>query len=404
MIDVSAIEVAVRAAVASCTRVEMPPNPDFPGLTSPIIKLQSDDGAHLASVLKEQAELAMFDGRHQVFGAMSSQVQLEQLAEWLVRRACVVGEREATEGLARYADKRKFPVTEVVVLVGVLPEHRVTLGSGIDLVPISDLPLSPQTEMLRARNTVSFGGPDPSGSAALLYALEVPVVHSNAASFETMRARLWEEREARQAELDDARLVLSAVGPCAPRTLISWEAIPAWVPLSDRAAGWGTPLPDAESFSVEPLDSRALELASELVQSFKRLGQKDSDRVRIALHRLNLSLRKVRPVDRAIDLGICLESLFLSDTGSGSGELKFRMRLRAARYLGLNADEREQIYDFVGELYDLRSEAVHSGRLKKDEGSLGIRDALQKGTNLGAKTLQRVIREGFPDWEKLIHT
>lgn len=387
MIDVSAIEVAVRAAVASCTRVEMPPNPDFPGLTSPIIKLQSDDGAHLASVLKEQAELAMFDGRHQVFGAMSSQVQLEQLAEWLVRRACVVGEREATEGLARYADKRKFPVTEVVVLVGVLPEHRVTLGSGIDLVPISDLPLSPQTEMLRARNTVSFGGPDPSGSAGLLYALEVPVVHSNG-----------------QAELDDARLVLSAVGPCAPRTLISWEAIPAWVPLSDRAVGWGTPLPDAESFSVEPLDSRALELASELVQSFKRLGQKDSDRVRIALHRLNLSLRKVRPVDRAIDLGICLESLFLSDTGSGSGELKFRMRLRAARYLGLNADEREQIYDFVGELYDLRSEAVHSGRLKKDEGSLGIRDALQKGTNLGAKTLQRVIREGFPDWEKLIHT
>jgi len=165
---------------------------------------------------------------------------------------------------------------------------------------------------------------------------------------------------------------------------------------------WATPLPDAGGFSVQALYSRDLEVARELFASFKRMAQKDRDRLRIALHRLNLSLRKVRPVDRAIDLGICLEALFLGDMGSGSGELKFRMRVRAARYLRSDPDGRQTAFDLVGKLYDLRSEAVHAGRLK-DEGSAHTTELLKEGSDLAASALQRMIREGFPDWQKVIH-
>ena len=102
-------------------------------------------------------------------------------------------------------------------------------------------------------------------------------------------------------------------------------------------------------------------------------------------------------VDAAIDLGIALEALYLSDLSDDRGELTFRLRIRAARFIGTHAAERKRIFELVGKLYGLRSTAVHIGRLKGQPSS--IRQLLNEGFLLGVQSIRKSIAAGEPDWD-----
>jgi hypothetical protein len=103
--------------------------------------------------------------------------------------------------------------------------------------------------------------------------------------------------------------------------------------------------------------------------------------------------------DCFIDLGIACEALFLHDESS-TAELRFRTALRAARFVGEGVEERERIFGDVQAVYDLRSKAVHTGRLAKlpnDPAGLATRVA-----SVVTAGMRRVLREGFPNWGRLI--
>jgi hypothetical protein len=54
-------------------------------------------------------------------------------------------------------------------------------------------------------------------------------------------------------------------------------------------------------------------------------------------------MRRLNLVDSSIDLGIVLETLYLSDMGDDRGELSFRLRTRVARgFLGNNENEKKK--------------------------------------------------------------
>jgi hypothetical protein len=54
---------------------------------------------------------------------------------------------------------------------------------------------------------------------------------------------------------------------------------------------------------------------------------------------------------------IILEALFL--TGGEKQELKYRLALRAAHFIGKSVEERRHYFDSLREAYDLRSKIVH---------------------------------------------
>jgi hypothetical protein len=62
------------------------------------------------------------------------------------------------------------------------------------------------------------------------------------------------------------------------------------------------------------------------------------------------------PVDRLIALAIALESMF---SPTDSGELRFRISLTAAQFIGRTPNERKLIFDRLYELYGRRSKVVH---------------------------------------------
>jgi len=93
---------------------------------------------------------------------------------------------------------------------------------------------------------------------------------------------------------------------------------------------------------------------------------KDEQRLRIAITRLNDGITRDNPIDRLIDYMIGLEALFLPD---GNQELQYRLITRIAFNLEKKFEKRKQLYKEMKEYYDERSKGVHgdSGKLKKED-------------------------------------
>lgn len=83
-------------------------------------------------------------------------------------------------------------------------------------------------------------------------------------------------------------------------------------------------------------------------------------KIQLAVDRVNLAAERSNPDDKIIDLMIAAEALF---GGSGKTEVTYRLRLRAAKYLGKDLQERKTIVGFLKEAYDRRSSIVHGDRV-----------------------------------------
>ena len=68
------------------------------------------------------------------------------------------------------------------------------------------------------------------------------------------------------------------------------------------------------------------------------------------------SHQRTDTVERLLSLAVAIESLFCP---SDKGELKFRISQSAAQLIGQDPTEREQVFNKISKMYDLRSQLVH---------------------------------------------
>ncbi len=199
-------------------------------------------------------------------------------------------------------------------------------------------------------------------------------------------------------ELLDALLCSGLIGPVAPYLLASWLEPPDWAPVLSG----GYMMPYQEGFPrTREWPSGGCEQAYLLIKAFRMLDQTHKARLRLAMQRLNSSMRRLSPVDAFIDLGIVLETLFLQDTSAERSELTFRLRVRAARYLEANLQDRRRVFMLLGDLYKARSIAVHSGHVPEKIRGVPVQDLLDQGFGLAAATLGRLVSTGDPDWTQV---
>ena len=87
----------------------------------------------------------------------------------------------------------------------------------------------------------------------------------------------------------------------------------------------------------------------------------------MALRRFNIAFKREQLDDRIVDLMIAAESLFLSDSGDPGvrGEQRFRLALRAAKFVESQRYASRQVFDLMRRAYDIRSQIVHGGSVKK---------------------------------------
>ena len=119
----------------------------------------------------------------------------------------------------------------------------------------------------------------------------------------------------------------------------------------------------------------------------------------MALRRFNMALNRAVIEDRIVDLMISAESLFLSDSGNPGerGEQRFRLALRAAKFVVSPRYAPRQIFDLMRTAYDIRSDIVHGGSVKKTRLPDMPEAKLQDFVPASEEVIRRGIRQALID-------
>lgn len=351
----------------------------------------------LVEELKAQSGLSIFDGKMQVLENSRHRIDYGSLGNWLVFRALQVGTIKAIQDLERYLNNSEFEYYQIVALSGITIEDELQLANGIKLIPFSNIPDSIHKVMLS--NLITYGTRVIPGSA-LIRTLQHPRIHldpEDESSKNTYNRTDW------RREFEDTRLCLTLIGPSYSVGLGSWHTLADWVPCS--IPGWsGASMALNVVGSIRGprlIDSTEYDRALKIHEHFINLDSTYQQQLRVSLSRLNSALLPSSSVDSAINLRTAMESIFLNDIIDNSGELSFRLRLRAARLLDTDKTIRKNLFKFFGDLYNLCSGAVHNGyipkKYQKEE-----REILEKGYRQVAKAIELIIYNRGVDWDSII--
>lgn len=342
----------------------------------------------LVDRLRLEPGAGIFDNKMQAVANGAVRVSYEILARWLVGRALEAGPEQAIDNLHRYLASSSFTCYEVMALGGLEIEKEVDLGQRIKLIRFVDAPDSLAKLLLQPSHPMLYLS---EPAIALVRQLEHPRIHFDPGSNHHRELQL----SLLTTELDEARLALTLVGPCAPVSFGSWFAPDDSVP---SGAVWGGSAGYVEVGRTRKLTAEDHAKAREIVRRYRDLAPPVKDWVRIPLSRLNAALRRRSIVDSAIDLRIAMEALFLHDLTDDRGELSFRLRIRAARFLGRDLDERKGLHALFRNLYTIGSMAVHTGGLPPSHEGTETHALLEEGYSTVARAIEEVMLRGQIDW------
>ena len=101
--------------------------------------------------------------------------------------------------------------------------------------------------------------------------------------------------------------------------------------------------------------------------------------------------------------------------GLDKAVLSFRLRLRAAWFLGKDKDDRQRLLAVLKKIYDYRSTIVHGGELKKrdvtiDKKTIPMSELIADAQDLCQKSIVKILKKysedgKYPDddyWNELI--
>jgi hypothetical protein len=346
----------------------------------------------LLEEIRKQPDLEIFNGKMQVLPDQAARTEYQNLASWLLRRASSNGPNVAVADLDRYVEAAELPCTLTLALTGITTDIPREVGHDIHLVPWDSLPYSSQKQSIHERTF--FGHTFHMPTCAVIRAFTTPKRHLNATSEVTELPHFPDD-----TELHDAVRCLGLVRPSALQVIAEWVALPEWVPF----LGGSMSLFHIEGFtSNHALSDTDYQQVRELLHRFFNHHAAFRAHLRVPTDRLNRAMRRTTPVDAFIDLGIALESLYLADLEDDRGELTFRLRLRAARFLRTATEDRTTVFDLVGDIYRFRSMAVHTGKVDDTVRGRPVQELLQDGSSLTADTIRRFILCGEPDWKNII--
>lgn len=311
---------------------------------------------------------------------LSNRYQSMNLLSFAVR----FGAAEALAWYRRVVTINSTKMRVVGPVFGLWVRERHTLTNGVTLLPISELPDSPNSVLLKQPVTL---GPTAQFPAAVMFELDGVGNEDH-----TVGHKRFLEISATMRKTI-AAFVLS--GDAAPSMTESWlEFVDPDLEAAEFGRTW------MQSFDESQLPRFPANLTEEAlhwVEKYLQLPDEVKNACEIPLARLNFAERRVSPGDKAIDGSICLEALL---SGRGGGELTHRLSVRVALLLGHSLGERQQIAKKVRQFYQLRSKMVH-GSARENEANHHV--VVKEGLSLCLAALREIVTHAqVPDpelWE-----
>jgi hypothetical protein len=352
-------------------------------------------------------------------GQMSCRVSLKTALNWLLYVSCTDSEDVALSALSKYAQLNYTPFTHFIAVSEIVINETVQLADGVRLIPFSEVPRSSVTDALDPTllkpeflAKVGLGGLTELGlkfsdrvsppEAVLVKSARVSPKFDNPVDHAVFGV------EPEPTELIEACECITLIAPAAPLPIARWVTMEEWVPCSGFiGVAWSRESNKVIGKDKLKLNETQLGELRDVFDKFRKLPQIVRDKLRVPIQFLNQSRRSSSVADRAINLGVAFEALYLNDRSSKE-QIAFTFRLRAAWHLGESPEARMGLMDVFNKIYGCRSNAVHTGKLKdtikvKSEGQISTHRFLDRADVLCVRAILKVIDDGgFPNWQAII--
>ena len=351
--------------------------------------IDSEKFAILRERIATTDRCAAFIGQNLVWGGRSVNLNASNLAWWLVERAASTSPSQAIHDLAAFGSRYSVPGSVALAIAGPDVKDPATLSNRVSLERTADAPPSMSAQTAQAISNGLVLGTRPTCVLVAQHTTPCPLGFESKADASSQRAELKAIRQA----LNDTRLGLLLASHGGAIVHSYWAAPDEDIPCSNRLAqhGQGLPAdqPDTTVISKEGIAD---------IERYLKLEDKPQRRVKTVLQYLNEAIVTPQITTRAVSLGTALEVMF--GQPDNRSELRFRTSVAAARYLGTTPDTRREIFDTCKSIYDVRSEAVHTGTIKGHPKE--VEDRLRHGQYLLLRVLKEFVREPIDDWTAVI--
>lgn len=354
---------------------------------------------NLIDQLRNTPGLDIVDNKFRLFGRSWGNISYSSVAYSLLMHSVRVGVDKALDDLALFIKKETFTCHQILLIGGIKIKDDIELHDGITIKPFdnnnkSHLDLLPDDDFpIDARAYKQISAMIEKKFEHVKEFVDASVFESNQSVYQQKGFDIF-----KLDKLEDISLCLTLLGPSCTETLSSSIGTVDWVPGLEGKLGM---IPMSLSMLYyDPLVRFDVEKFKEIYKKFKALRTKSKDRLRLALGRLNMSLKRRNEVDTIIDITIALEILF-SENKEVDSSIRFALRLNAARYLRNDREKREKLAKFINQLYDLRSAGVHKGKLSIKTIEIDPKAIIKQAQNLVVEAIEKIILEGWPDWKEI---
>jgi hypothetical protein len=305
---------------------------------------------------------------------------------------------------------RKAPsITEgiggaVKLLYGIQCEQRVAITQDIALLPFPDIPKSSILDWIlseheRANESPLVNGFTAGPSAALFRkGVVAPIFRDSNSDWQSEPPAMWFR------DLDVAARLLALVPKALPQEAAHWFHYDD--PDIARIAQFGITRQGSElkpTMYAAPVAVGAEDITG-VVSAYRALKKYDQDRVDLALDRMIRARCQYVSGNRAIDLAISLEVLFMN---TDRDEHSYKISLRASRLLRADTNARRRTFMEVRRLYDMRSSMVHAGHSKNeyslDDVNVSAHELVETVDQICTEAIREFLRlGGIPkDWRPI---
>ena len=377
----------------------------------------------ILGLIRDELEPHTREGRilsatYAVMGEPFEGTPIEVILTNLLKRAIVGGAEGAAKAFAECTLNASYTYYDYRLLVGLKVNDEVEIVDGVQLIPLPD-----KIEQLPVFLPVIFGqgvgdlrAEHFLSRTMLRLEREIsPVFHRPA---EENPVESWpgshfnitlKSKGDPDFNPDTFCQALSLTSSYNIRPAVSWTVFNPYeiFDLTDFMGGWNWYSQDIHERNSGTLSNSDLKEAIRTHKALAELPQKTKDALRVPIDRWRKSTGQRDPADRVIDLGVALESLYLSDNDYRN-ELRFRLALRASWHLGKDQSQRSSLMKEFRTIYDWRSRAVHTGSLESKRDQVASnpqsRDKfIRRAQELCSESIKAIIKQGhLPYWDALV--
>lgn len=313
-----------------------------------------DKQRQLSEALSNSGEYSQFEDHMHYVANGAKRFTYEELASSLARRAARVGATQTLQELHDYLAADELHFERTLLLHNIQIDAEFSFSNGVHLIGIDSLPPSSvRNELVKRRLDYFVGGHvDTVLSTSFVHEKLIVSSPSENVSFPALSLLVQRDRE-----LNDTRLLLSAARP--PDYGIPVIAAVTIVPdkLAFLVNGIGyNPYPEPRTEFGPQILQVETKLADQLLQAFNRLNEDTKEGLLFALQRLNDTKIDPNWANKAINLRICLENLFLKN--SETNQITRRLAERVPDHTSFSKTRTKNVYSFL-------SRAVHTGEAQQ---------------------------------------